>query len=94
MKKNVAPHDKYFLRSVHQEIDLYDRKLAHLRNYAEFASSADRDEAEGKLISKRAALEKTARELAANGVEFSDAELPRSFGDQANVEDRNAGASA
>jgi hypothetical protein len=87
MKKTATPHDKYFLRSVHQEIDLYDRKLAHLRKFEDFASSADREEAESKLISKRAALEKTARELAAVGVEFSDAELPRSFGDQAGTED-------
>lgn len=92
MKKTAAPHDKYFLRSVHQEIDLYDRKLAHLRKYEDFASSADRDEAENKLISKRAALEKTARELVASGVEFSDAELPRSFSDEAGAEDRRTDA--
>lgn len=75
----VAPTDKYFLRSLHQEIDFYDRKLAYLDKYMEFANPADREEAEGKLLSKRAALEKTARELAASGVEFSEAELPRSF---------------
>ena len=92
MKKNVTPHDKYFLRSVHQEIDLYDRKLAHLRNHEAFASSADRDEAESKLITKRAALEKTARDLAAKGVEFSEADLPRSFGYQVNAEQDHTGA--
>lgn len=75
----VAPTDKYFLRSLHQEIDFYDRKLAYLNKYMEFANAADREEAEGKLLNKRAALEKTAKELAAAGVEFSDAELPRSF---------------
>lgn len=75
----VAPTDKYFLRSLHQEIDFYDRKLAYLNKYMEFASATDREEAESKLLNKRAALEKTARELAASGVEFSDAELPRSF---------------
>jgi hypothetical protein len=84
--KKTPPHDKYFLRSVHQEIDLYDRKLAHLRKHMDFPSSADRDEAESRLITKRAALEKTARELAAQGVEFSDTELPRSFGDQVGAE--------
>jgi hypothetical protein len=86
MKKTSLPRDKYFLRSVHQEIDLYDRKLAHLRNHLDFASSAERDEAESRLITKRAALEKTARELAAEGVEFSDAELPRSFATQSAEE--------
>jgi hypothetical protein len=45
----------------------------------DFANSADREEAEGKPLQKSAALEKTARELAAAGVEFSEAELPRSF---------------
>jgi hypothetical protein len=75
----VAPNDKYFLRSLHQEIDLFDRKLAHLDKYVDFANSADRDEAEGKLLQKRAILEKKARELASAGVEFCEADLPRSF---------------
>jgi sulfite reductase beta subunit-like hemoprotein len=79
MTKVAPPTDKYFLRSLHQEIDFFDRKLAYLDKYADFANLADRDEAEVKLLQKRAALEKTARELAAAGVEFSEADLPRSF---------------
>ena len=79
MAKVAPPTDKYFLRSLHQEIDLYDRKLAYLNNYVAFANPADREEAESKMLQKRAALEKTARELAAAGVEFSEADLPRSF---------------
>jgi len=79
MAKLPPPTDKYFLKSLHQEIDFYDRKLAYLSKYEEFANSTDREEAEGKLLNKRAALEKTARELVAAGVEFSDADLPRSF---------------
>jgi hypothetical protein len=94
VKKPSLPRDKYFLRTVHQEIDLYDRKLAHLRKYADFASTADREEAEGKLVSKRAALEKTARELVAHGVEFSEAELPRSFSDQSIAENQPVGSHA
>lgn len=78
MKKEV-PHDKYFLKSLHQEIDLYDRKLAHLDKYAEFASVADRDGAENKLLAKRATLAETARQLVADGVEFNQSDLPRSF---------------
>jgi hypothetical protein len=74
--KTAPPNDKYFLRSLHLEIDFLDRKLAHLDKYA---NSADREEAEGKLLQKRATLEKTARELVAAGVEFSEADLPRSF---------------
>ena len=48
MKKPV-PHDKYFLRSLHQEIDLYDRKIAYLDKFAQFDSAADREVAENKL---------------------------------------------
>lgn len=73
------PTDKYFLKSLHQEIDLYDRKLAYLNKYGEYATAEDRELAESKLLQKRAALEKTAKELAAAGVEFSAADLPRSF---------------
>ncbi|HLI03070.1 MAG TPA: hypothetical protein VKU93_02260 [Terracidiphilus sp.] len=77
--KPAPRHDKYFLRDLHREIDLFDRKLAYLNNYEEFASPRDRDEAEKKLLAKRAPLERTARELAASGVEFADKDLPRSF---------------
>jgi len=78
MKKEV-PHDKYFLRSLHQEIDLYDRKLAYLEKHVQFASMADREGAENKLIAKRASLAEAARQLAADGVEFKPEDLPRSF---------------
>ena len=78
MKKQV-PHDKYFLRSLHQEIDLYDRKLAYLDKYVQFASIDDRKEAEGRLLSKRSSLAETAKQLVAAGVEFNPADLPRSF---------------
>jgi hypothetical protein len=76
----VAPRrDRYYLRDLHQEIDLYDRKLAYLDKFVEFASLADRKEAEKGLIAKRAPLEKAALELAASGVEYDEKDLPRSF---------------
>ncbi|MGA2569160.1 MAG: hypothetical protein ABSF23_01450 [Terracidiphilus sp.] len=78
MKKPV-PHDKYFLRSLHQEIDLYDRKIAYLNKFVQFASTADREGAEHKLLTKRASLAETARQLVADGVEFDRSDLPRSF---------------
>jgi hypothetical protein len=78
MKKEV-PHDKYFLRSLHQEIDFYDRKLADLEKYVQFPTTADREGAENKLLAKRASLAETAKRLAADGVEFNPADLPRSF---------------
>jgi hypothetical protein len=77
--KKPARHDKYFLRDLHQEIDLYDRKLAYLDKYMEFASPGDREEAEKRLLARRAPLEKNARELAASGVEYLEKDLPRSF---------------
>lgn len=79
MPKSAPPRDKYFLRSLHEEIDFYDRKLADLEKYDHFSTPKEREDAKDKLISKRATLEKTARELAASGVEFNEAELPRSF---------------
>ena len=85
-KKAVAPRDKYFLKSLYQEIDLYDRKLADLKNYGVFNTDTDRKEAESKMLTKRASLEKTARELSASGVEFNEADLPRSFKAQLDSE--------
>lgn len=79
MPKSAPPRDKYFLRSLHEEIDFYDRKLADLEKYVVFPTPEDRNDAKEKLISKRAALAKIAKELAASGVEFNEAELPRSF---------------
>lgn len=79
MAKIAPRRDRYFLRDLHQEIDLYDRKLAYLENFAEFASPADREQAEKALLAKRAPLEKAALELAASGVEYEEKDLPRSF---------------
>jgi hypothetical protein len=78
-QKKQVPHDKYFLRSLHQEIDLYDRKIAYLEKYVQFDSITDREGAENKLLAKRASLAETARQLVAEGVEFKLAELPRSL---------------
>jgi hypothetical protein len=79
VKKPAPRRDKYFLRDLHQEIDLYDRKLAYLDKFVEFASPGDREEAEKGLRAKRAPLEKAALELAASGVEYDEKDLPRSF---------------
>ena len=84
-RKNQVPRDKYFLRSLHQEIDFYDRKLAYLNEHQIFASNADREDAERKMLAKRAALAETAKELAAAGVEFNLSDLPRSFRNAENI---------
>ncbi len=71
--------DKYFLRSLHQEIDLFDRKLAHMLRYDSFASEAERKASASKLVAKRETLAKAARKLVEDGIEFKSSELPRSF---------------
>ena len=71
--------NKYYLKTVHDEIDLYDRKLAHLLNFETFATEADRAAATRKLTLKRDALALTAKRLAGDGIEFQQNDLPRSF---------------
>ncbi|UWZ83282.1 hypothetical protein [Occallatibacter riparius] len=78
-EKPASRNDKYFLRDLHQEIDFYDRKLAYLDQFGEFATAAERELAEKGLRAKRAPLEKAALELRASGVEFEEKDLPRSF---------------
>lgn len=72
-------YDKILLRSLHQEIDLFDRKLAHLAKYGKFPSEADRKSAITKMANKREKLVVTARRMAKDGVEYEALELPRSF---------------
>ena len=71
--------NKYHLKSVHDEIDLFDRKLAHLMNFEKFDSDEARDEAVRKMNLKRAALVKSALQLAADGIEYKQNDLPRSL---------------
>lgn len=75
----AVPTDKYYLKSVHEEIDLFDRKLAHLLKFEKFNSEEERDLAARKLTVKRNTLVQTALRLAAEGVEFKQNELPRSL---------------
>ncbi len=71
--------DKYHLRTIHEEIDLFDRKLAHLTAHEAFPTEAARDAATRKLTLKRDNLVKTAKRLVSEGVEFKPSELPRSL---------------
>ncbi|MFC6647324.1 hypothetical protein ACFQBQ_17455 [Granulicella cerasi] len=63
------------LKWLHEEIDLYDRKLAHFDKYSAAGSAAERK----KMVTKRSTLEKTARQMVSDGVEFQAKDLPRSF---------------
>ena len=70
---------KYHLKTIHAEIDLYDRRLAHLLKYDVFETEAARAAATRKLNLKRDPLAATAKRLVAEGVEYKESELPRSF---------------
>lgn len=75
----VVIADKYHLKSIHEEIGLFDRKLAHLLKYEKFDTTGEREEAARKLTVKRATLVQTALRLVAEGVEFKPRDLPRSM---------------
>ncbi len=72
-------HDKYFLRTLHQEIDLFDRKLAHMLKYDTFATETERATSTSKMKAKRDLLVLTAKDLVSQGIEFKPSELPRSL---------------
>ena len=75
----VPVHNKYYLRTLHEEIDLFDRKLAHMQKYDLSASEAERTTSRDKMVAKRELLVRTARQLVSEGIEFKSSELPRSF---------------
>lgn len=79
VQKPTKVQDKYYLKSLHAEIDLYDRKLAHMAKYERFASEAERETAVTKMTTKRATLARIAEKLAQDGIEFHPSDLPRSF---------------
>lgn len=79
MQKTTKVQDKYYLKSLHAEIDLYDRKLAHMAKYERFASEVERETAVSKMTTKRATLARIAEKLAHDGIEFHPSDLPRSF---------------
>jgi len=71
--------NKYELKDLHQEIDLFDRKIAYCQNFEKFATDQERAAALQKLATKRDSLVKTAFEMAGRGVECDPKYLPRSF---------------
>lgn len=71
--------NRFYLRSIHEEIGLYDRKLAHLLKYETFPTDAERTAAAAKLNTKRSQLARTARDLIQQGIEFKESEMPPSL---------------
>ena len=77
---SYAPvRDKYYLKTLHEEIGLLDRKIAHLLKYESFASVKERDAAASKLSVKRGQLARTVEEMVSAGIEFKPSEQPRSL---------------
>ncbi|HTV07600.1 MAG TPA: hypothetical protein VMD97_00980 [Candidatus Aquilonibacter sp.] len=75
----TAPTGKYHLRSIHEEIALFDRKIAHLEKYETFGSEEEREQAARKMATKRKSLVTIAQRLVAEGVEFDASDLPKSL---------------
>jgi len=71
--------EKIRLKMLHEEIDLFDRKLAHVMKYDVFPSETERNAAVRKLSLKREALVQKAKALTDEGTEFKPNDLPRSF---------------
>ncbi len=72
---------KYALQDMYEEIDLFDRKIAHCQNHEKFDSEQERTNALEKLATKREALVKAALAMASRGVECDPKHLPRSLKD-------------
>jgi hypothetical protein len=79
VQKTAKVQDKYYLKALHGEIDLYDRKLAHMEKYVHFGSDRERTIAIGKMATRRANLARTAQKLMKDEIEFHSSGLPRSF---------------
>jgi hypothetical protein len=75
----ARPDSKYALKDLHEEIDLFDRKIAYCEEYEQFDSQQARQSALQKLVTKREALVKAALAMASRGVECDPKYLPRSF---------------
>lgn len=72
-------HDKYFLKDLLREIDLYDRKIEYLRHHAQFESEPERERALRTATTRRDNLTVTARKLMAEGIMYDPMGLPASM---------------
>ena len=79
MPTPTHPPNKYDLKDLHRQIDLYDRKIAACETFEKFDSEVARASSRQKLVSKRERLVKSARAMESLGVEYDAAQLPRSF---------------
>lgn len=86
----TLPSGKYQLKSLHEEIDLFDRKLAHLQKYETFPSEAERIASVDKLSARRNLLIKRAQQMIEEGIEFNESERPKSLRPETTAVTENA----
>lgn len=79
------PLNLYALKDVHQEIDLFDRKISYCQKYERFESEGARASALQKLIKRREILVRLALEAVRNGIHCDPKFLPRSFKESTTV---------
>ena len=75
----VVPDSKYALRDLHEQIDLFDRKIAYCETHEKFDSEQERSTTLQKLTTKRGTLVKNALAMAERGIQCEAKYLPRSF---------------
>lgn len=72
----TAP-SKYYIKSLEDEIGLFDRKLAHLLKFESFATEKERNAAAGRLTTKRERLIETIRELTEGKAPEAESAAPK-----------------
>lgn len=75
----ARPASKYHLKDLHEEIGLYDRKIAHCQKIQKFDCEDERTREIERLAKKRQVLVKSAAEMAGMGIEYDPKQLPRSL---------------
>lgn len=75
----VLPANKYHLKDLYKEIDLFDRKIAYCNELEKFETEEMRSEAERKLQSRRKLLVKAAEKMTEQGIQCDAKDLPRSM---------------
>ena len=73
---STAPSsNKYYIKSLEEDISLFDRKLAHLLKFESFPTDSERQVAASKLSAKRERLIRTIRDLT-EGTPTAEAAAP------------------
>lgn len=75
----IKPNNRFALRDLHKEIDLFDRKIAYCQGNEKFDSETERQSALQKLVTRRETLVKAALDAVSRGIESEPEYLPRSF---------------